>query len=321
MNKSAREKEAVLSVFAELVRPLMRVAFEYGISASEIAGVVRRTFIQSLETKLLDQKRATTDARLAIVAGLTKSDVSALREALRDGAPLGMRAPVSLDQVTNLLTVWHTHTGFSGAYGLAMELDLEPTAGSPRRSFKELVDAACPRADAEALLDELVASGSVEVIDSLTVRCLSRAYLPHESDVKRIEWMGRVLANVADAFVHNLLRAPDQTAYLERAVVSDEPLSEAGREKFLAIAGERGQELLTELDTFLTRLAGTERSESGKKYGVGVYFFEDRSTGGTGSMQAERRVPRETSEDRVTRASAPPMEEIDVLAGLVQKKK
>ena len=157
MNKSAREKEAVLSVFAELVRPLMRVAFEYGISASEIAGVVRRTYIQALEARLLDQKRSTTDARLAVVAGLAKSDVTALREALRAGAPHSLRTPVSLDQVTNLLTVWHTHTGFSGAYGLAMELDLVPTPGSPRRSFRELVDAACPGADGEALLDELVA--------------------------------------------------------------------------------------------------------------------------------------------------------------------
>ena len=81
MNKSAREKEAVLSVFAELVRPLMRVAFEYGISAGEIAGVVRRTYIPALEARLLDQKRSTTDARLAVVAGLAKSDVTALREA------------------------------------------------------------------------------------------------------------------------------------------------------------------------------------------------------------------------------------------------
>src|SRR5256714_14360322 len=105
MNKSSREKEAVLSVFAELVRPLMRVAFEYGISASEIAGVVRRTYIQSLEARLSDQKRATTDARLAVVAGLAKSDVTALREALRAGAPHSLRASVSLDQVTNLLTV------------------------------------------------------------------------------------------------------------------------------------------------------------------------------------------------------------------------
>ena len=314
MNKSTREKEAVLSVFAELVRPLMRVAFEYGISASEIAGVVRRTFIQALESRLLEQKRATTDARLALVAGLTKSDVTALRQALRSGAPHSMRAPVSLDQVTNLLTVWHTHTGFSGAYGLAMELDLVPTHGSPRRSFQDLVDLACPGVDPEALLDELVASGSVEIIESVTVRCLSRAYLPKEADVKRIEWMGRILSNVATSFVHNLLRTTQEPAYMERAVVSDEPLSEVGRDKFLAIAGERGQELLTELDTFLTRLAASERSDTGKKYGVGVYFFEDRSTERPPDIQHKPYIQK-------TARRGSPVEEIDVLAGLVPNKK
>jgi Family of unknown function (DUF6502) len=314
MNKSAREKEAVLSVFAELVRPLMRVAFEYGISASEIAGVVRRTFIQALESRLLEQKRATTDARLALVAGLTKSDVTALRQALRSGAPHSMRAPVSLDQVTNLLTVWHTHTGFSGAYGLAMELDLVPTHGSPRRSFQDLVDLACPGVDPEALLDELVASGSVEIIDSVTVRCLSRAYLPKEADVKRIEWMGRALSNVATSFVHNLLRTTQEPAYLERAVVSDEPLSEVGRDKFLTIAGERGQELLTELDTFLTRLAASERSDTGKKYGIGVYFFEDRSKERPPDIQHQPYIQK-------TARRGSPVEEIDVLAGLAPNKK
>ena len=314
MNKSAREKEAVLSVFAELVRPLMRVAFEYGISAGEIAGVVRRTYIQALEARLLDQKRSTTDARLAVVAGLAKSDVTALREALRAGAPHSLRTPVSLDQVTNLLTVWHTHTGFSGAYGLAMELDLVPTQGSPRRSFRELVDAACPGADGEALLDELVAAGSIEVIDSMTVRCLSRAYVPKGADVKRIERMGRFLAVVAANFVHNLLRVSPEPVYFERTVVSDEPISEAGRDKFLAIAGERGQELLTELDTFLTRLAGSERSETGKKYGVGVYFFEDQSA------DQETEVQPKSHDEKKSSRTPSPVEEIDVLAGLVHKK-
>src|SRR5258705_11345088 len=113
MNKSVGEKEAVLSVFAELVRPLMRVAFEYGISAGEIAGVARRTYIQALEARLSDQKRSTTDARLAVVAGLAKTDVTALSEVLRAGAPHRLRASVSLEQMTNLLTALHTHTGFS----------------------------------------------------------------------------------------------------------------------------------------------------------------------------------------------------------------
>ena len=311
MNKSSREKEAVLSVFASLVRPLMRVAFEYGISASEIAGVVRRTYIQALEARLLEQKRPTTDARLAVVAGLARSDVAALREATRAGAPHSLRGTVSLDQVTNLLTVWHTHSGFSGAYGLALELDLAPTPGSPRRSFRELVAAACPGADAEALLDELVAAGSVEVIDSITVRCLSRAYLPQETDVKRIEWMGRILANVATSFVHNLLDT-QEPAYLERAVVCDEPISEVGRDKFLALAGERGQELLTELDTFLTRLSATDGAASGKRYGVGVYFFEDQLAG---SSQERSREIQGGASGRATSA----VEEIDVLAGLGKK--
>jgi hypothetical protein len=314
MNKSAREKEAVLSVFAALVQPLMRVAFEYGISAGEIAGVVRRTYIQALEARLMEQKRATTDARLAVVAGLAKSDVTALREATRSGAPHSLRGSVSLDQVTNLLTVWHTHSGFSGAYGLALELDLAPTHDSPRRSFRELIKAACPGADEEALLDELVASGSVEVIDSITVRCLSRAYVPKGADVKRIERMGRFLAVVTANFVHNLLRVSPEPIYFERAVVSDELLSDAGRDRFMAVAGERGQELLTELDTFLTRLSASERSDKGKKYGVGVYFFEDQLINGITDIQ-----PRETYDEKSSR-KASPVEEIDVLAGLGHQK-
>ena len=314
MNKSAREKEAVLSVFAALVRPLMRVAFEYGISASEIAAVVRRTYIQALEARFLDQRRAATDARLAVVAGLTKSDVSALREAAHAGAPHSLTRTVKINQITNLLTVWHTHTGFSGAYGLAMELDLVPTVGSPRRSFNELVAVACPGANEEELLDELVAAGSVEVIDSSTVRCLSRAYVQKEADVKRIERMGRFLAAVTGNFVHNLLRVSEEPVYFERAVISDELLSEAGRDKFLALSGERGQALLTELDTFLARLATSEGNASGKRYGLGIYFFESAPTEPVEETQAPE------NDGKPNRERSPKIEEIDVLAGLGRHK-
>jgi len=305
MTKTSREKEAVLSVFAALVQPLMRLAFDYGISAGEIAGVVRRVYIQALEARLCEQKRPTTDARLAVVAGLAKSDVSALREATRMGAPHSLRASVSLDQVANMLTVWHTQPGFSGAYGLALELDLQPTPSSPRRSFRELIETACRGVDEEALLDELVAAGSVEVIDGTTVRCLSRAYLPQGADVKRIERMGRFLASVAASFVHNVMRLSTDPVYFERAVTSDEPLSENGRDKFLAITGERGQELLAELDTFLTRLVASERSEAGKRYGVGIYFYEDQA-GGIADPELQK-APEQSGR--------PAVQEIDVLAG------
>lgn len=308
----ASTKEAVLNVFAALVRPLMRVAFEYGITASEIAGVVRRTYIQSLESRLQEQKRPTTDARLAIVGGLSRSEVTALREALRAGAPHSMRGGASLDQITSLLTVWHTHSNFSGAYGLAMDLDLMPIPDSPRRGFRELVEIACPQADRDALLDELVAAGSVEVIDSSTVRCLSRAYVPRGADVTRIERMGRFLGVVTANFVHNLLRSETEPAYFERTVVSDEALTDRGRDQFLNVAGERGQELLAELDTFLTGIAGSESSPVGKRFGVGIYFFEDDSV----QSPMDRDRANELKSDR-NKPTVP--QEIDVLAAVAKK--
>jgi hypothetical protein len=314
MNKTPREKEAVLNVFARLVRPLMRVAFEFGISAGEIAGVVRRAYIQALEARLQEQKRPTTDARLAAVAGLPKSDVSALRDALRAGAPHSLRAAVSIDQIATLLTTWHTHQSFSGAYGLPTDLDLVPIPGSPRKGFNELVSLACPGIDTEVLLDELVAAGTVEVIDNMTVRCLSRAYVLRGADaeITRIERAGRFLGVVSENFAHNLLRADTEPLYFERTVVSDEFLSHSGRDKFLEVSGQKCQELLAELDTYLTRLVGSERRDTGKKYGVGIYFFEEHGAEGT-----EHRVQRPV-QDSASKAAA--VEEIDVLAAVNRRK-
>ena len=271
-------KEAVLNVFAAMLRPLMRVVFEYGISASELSTAVRREYIQALEARLKDQKRPTTDARIALIAELSKSEVNMVREAVRSGMPHSTRSSANMDQIAGLLTVWHTHTQFSGAYGLAMDLDLYRTSNSPRRSFQELIDAACPGADTEAILDELLAAGSVELIDGTTLRCVSRAYVPSGEDTTRIQRVGRFLEAATTSFVHNLLRDDNDPVYFDRAVVSDIPLSEVGRDQLLALTRVKGQELLAELDTFLARVAATEGSSSGKKYGLGLYFFEDKST-------------------------------------------
>jgi len=312
---SGSEKEALLNVFAALVRPLMRAAFEYGISAGEIASVVRRVYIQSLEARLVEQKRPTTDARLAVVSGLTRSDVAGLREGLRSGAIHGAKAGASPQQIASLLTAWHTHPNFSGAYGLPLDVDVYPLQGSPRHSFQELVDIACPGIDRDALLDELVAARSVEIVDSTTIRCLSRAYVPRGVDITRIERMGRFLAIVTDNFVHNLLRGEDEPAYFERAVVSDEPISTQARDRFLKVGGEKGQELLAELDTFLTGLAAEEgQIEQGMKYGVGIYFFEDKFGGNSTKFD-------ESNSNQTKSSSIVAPQEIDVLAALGMKSK
>lgn len=310
------DKEAALGAFARLLKPLMRVALAYGISAPDLISVTRRVYIEALEARLREQKRPPTDARLAIVAGLSKSEVAQVREAFRNGALHGTKSSATLDQITNLLTVWHTDSRFSGAYGIAMDLDLVRTAGSPRKSFEELVSEACPGVDQEALLDDLVASCTVEVIDGIAVRCLFRTYVPRSAEITQIDRMGRILSAVAASLVHNLLDT-EGPAFVERTVVSDHPLSERGRNEFLAVARERGQALLAELDTFLTRLSAQEESPTGKRYGLGIYFFEDQASELALPSNridfADSTVPRRSLDSGARSATAVPTE-IDVLA-------
>jgi hypothetical protein len=308
MDKSSAEKEALLNVFAAFVRPLTRIAFDYGITAGEIAGVVRRVYIEALEARLKEQNRPTTDARLAAVSGLPRSDVSALREALREGAPLGSRQ-YNFDQIAVVLSVWNTHKDFLGAYGIPVDLDLEKAEGSARRSFPELVSIASPDVDAETMLEGLLAAKAVEVVDSRTVRCLERAFVPKGSDAAaRIERAGRFLGVVAGNFVHNLLRAEGDPFYFERVVVSDEILTNASRDAFLAISAQKGQELTGELDSFLSHLQPTEPNAAGKKYGVGIYFFEEPATNGPVARSVT------TQQNDIHNEKPAPLEEIDVLA-------
>ncbi len=207
------------------------------------------------------------------------------------------------------MSLWNTHKDFLGAYGIPVDLDIQKSDGSPRRSFPELVSMASPDVDPEMMLEGLLAAKAVEVVDGRTVRCLERAFVPKGTDVTgRIERAGRFLGVVAGNFVHNLLRTGAEPFYFERVVISDEILTDGSRDSFLAVSAQKGQELMGELDSFLSHLPPTEAHASGKKYGVGVYFFEESATNGPVARSVT------TKQDDVSDDKPAPLEEIDVLA-------
>jgi hypothetical protein len=122
------------------------------------------------------------------------------------------------------------------------------------------------------------------------------------------------LAVATGNFVHNLLRSEGEPSYFERTVVSDDLLTERGRDQFLAMAAERGEELTTDLDTFLTGLVPAERATAGKKYGVGIYLFEEKTLGNPEGL-ARTAGADDLLDDRKTNATG----EVDVLNIVRQK--
>jgi hypothetical protein len=274
---SSDEREALLELFTSLLRPLMPVALERGISAREISDSVRRAYVQVLEGRMAGQDRQLSDARLALVAGLTRSEVQLFRDPRRRaGASVG--AVGHFQQIARLLTVWHTHPRFSGAYGLALDLDLDESTDPSRRTFAELVEVAVPESDRDMLLDELVATNSAEIIEQKTLRCKARAAIwsgAKDANVSQIDRAAKCLETAASSFAHNLLTETGGKKYFERMVVSDHALSERSRDEFSAIAQARGDSYVAELDGWIAKHTEPDESGAGRRYGVGVYFFEE----------------------------------------------
>lgn len=307
---SSDERGALLALFTALLRPLMPVALERSISAREISDSVRRAYVQALEHRMAGQDRQLSDARLALVAGLTRSEVQLFRDPRSKTAVPG--SPVShFEQVAMILSTWHTHPRFSGAYGLALDLNLEATPDLTERSFAQLAEIACPGADRDSLLDELIATNSAEIIDQKTLRCSSRAAMWRSSEdvnVKQIDRAAKSLEAAASSFAHNLLQEAGGKRYFDRMVVSDHPLSARGRDEFAAIAQARGDSYVTELDSWITKHTEPDESGEGRRYGVGVYFFEE-------SHSTEQSVgTQDPRSDLSTEGRKGSTKEIDVLA-------
>jgi hypothetical protein len=300
-NSSSDERDALLALFTALLRPLMPVALERGISVREISDSVRRAYVQVLEGRMAGQDRQLSDARLALVAGLTRSEVQVFR-APRRKSTVPDDSASTFQQVAKLLTVWHTHPRFSGAYGLALDLDLGPATGPAQRGFAELIETAVPGADRDILLDELIATNSAEIVGQDTLRCRRRAAVRVSSEDSNsaplIDRAAKCLEAAASSFAHNLLRENIGKTYFERMVVSDHALSERGRKDFSAIAQNRGESYVAELDSWLAKHTEPDESGAGRRYGVGVYFFEEsqspeqsggaRSLGGDYSVEGRR---------------------------------
>jgi hypothetical protein len=307
---SSEQRDALLALFTSLLRPLMPVALERGISAREISDSVRRAYVQVLEGRMAGQDRQLSDARLALVAGLTRSEVQLFRDPRRTSLPPA-GAVTQFEQVAMILSAWHTHPRFSGAYGLALDLDLEATGDPAQRSFAQLVETACPGADRDTLLDELIATNSAEIVDQRMLRCRSRAAVWQGSDdvnVQQIDRAAKCLEAAASSFAHNLLQETGAKRYFERMVVSDHPLSERGRDEFAAVAQVRGDSYVTELDSWITKHTEPDESPSARRYGIGVYFFEEsQSTAQSVGAQGPGR-------DLSTEGRRGSVQEIDVLA-------
>jgi hypothetical protein len=281
------DRQAFQQFFEQLLMPLMPVAIQCGVSALELTTATRAIYIRAVEARLSEGgQQKVTDARLALLTGLPRSEVARARAGVTQASAVD-DLDESLRNIGTVLNLWHTDSAFSGAYGLPLDLDLEPNPERPGRSFAALIEKASPALSAPVTIDDLVAKGVAETVGGTLVRCRARTVLPERRDTGLLPQYGRFLANAAGTVAHNILRRDEADGFFDRLMISDVPLSGQSLRSFHARAMSDSDAMLHQLDTWLSKLPQEATGKFDRRGGVGVFFFSENHVSNAPALQKE----------------------------------
>ena len=272
LGMSETVKKPLLAACRHLLHPLVRILLRHGVSYGEFSDSVRGAYIDIAKNELVPPNRPQTEARIAILTGLTKRDVVRIQNL--DGEN---DDSVGLNRIARVLQGWSQDPQYLGPYGLPLEVPFEGES----MSFENLVRKYADDVPARALLEELVRVNAAVEMDDRYVRLLNRTYLPAPLDPVGLERLGNVVNYFIDTVDFNLQKKRQGEGRFERYALTMEGLSPQAFQQFDSLIREKGQELLEALDDWLgqyeTRGGHKLPGSEAIKTGVGIFHFIEKS--------------------------------------------
>lgn len=264
-------KLTLLAAYKRLMRPLVRLLLRSGISHGEFMEVTKDVFVDVASRDFQMPNRKMTQARIAIVTGLTRKEVSRVLQKHDGSDPL----LTNLGRVTRLLAGWHTDPEFTGPYGLPLELKYD---SGRNRDFIELARRYSADMPPRAMLDELLRIGVVKEDDFGILKVLTRTYLPTVEAPDSLDRMSSAVKHFVETLDYNRVESDPDRRLFERTVVADEGISSEDLPAFTAFIGRKSQLLLEEIDNWLTKLDSSRlrKSDVVVRTGLGIYHYIER---------------------------------------------
>jgi len=265
-----RSKHQILAAaLARILKPLIRILLKSGISYGTFADIAKMQFVDVAQNEFSIQGRKQSVSRVSVITGLTRKEVRRIMglHELEDN-----RNWDRYNRASRVISGWRRDKDFMDKEGKPVLLSV---SGTPN-SFQELVKRYSGDIPYRAVLDELVADGSVERISENKVKLFQRAYLPKTDESMKLHILGVDTAFLVDTIEHNLNRK-DQPPRFQRKVLYDNLPDEALPE-FRRLSAESAQTLLEKLDQWLSRHDRDVNPKTGgggrNTAGVGIYYFE-----------------------------------------------
>jgi hypothetical protein len=261
--------QQLYSTTYKLLLPLTEILLGKGVTFNETAQVLKQAYVFVAEQQLLKSEGKATTSRIAIITGLTRKDVAALRK-----TPLKAESVTpKYNRATRVINGWQEDEEFCTSGGFPAVLPIN----GKEKSFETLVNRYSGDMTAKAMLDELEATDVVALIEKKYVSLQRRAYLSVGDEDEAISILGTDVSLLIKTIGHNMINKKEEVWFQRKVCYDNLPIECLNN--FQEMIGQDSQALLEKSNDWLRqhdRDANPDAQGSGKKRaGVGIYYFEE----------------------------------------------
>ncbi len=251
-----------------IFKPMIGLMLRNGVSFGDVTKLVKQAYIEETEKDLLTSGEKVTTSRIAIITGLTRKDVAALR---KETSPK-VEHSTQHNRAIRVISGWISDATFCNEEGNAKVLDIQGEKGS----FETLVNKYSGDIPYRAMLSELIRTGAVEKIGNNKIELIRSAYLSTEDEDEKYTLLGEDVALLIETIKHNITSDSADLRYQRKVAYDNIPVESL--DEFKALANREKQLLLVKLNAWLAEhdmdKQKTKTSEKPMKVGVGIYYFE-----------------------------------------------
>lgn len=248
--------------------------YRSGISFGEFTQLGKVAYIKEIEKELIKENEKATTSRIAIITGLTRKEVATIRKQDTPKIEPAKRR----GRAVRVITAWMNDAKYRDSTGKPKLLKVSNNSADV--SFQSLVSQYSGDMPYRAMMNELIRTGSVELVDNNKVRLVRAAYIPtNQDDDEKYSILGEDVPLLISAIKHNTINT-DESPYFQRKVCYNN-IPRKHIAEFQALANHENQALLERLNNWLAEHDENDNhfgSNNTVKVGVGVYYFEEKKT-------------------------------------------
>lgn len=263
-------KRSLSTAIYAILKSMMGLMFRSGISFGEFSELAKKAYIKEVEIELLKSGEKTTTSRIAIITGLTRKDVAAIRKE----KPLKVEHSLQHNRAVRVISGWLSDATFCDKKGKTKALKIQGEKGS----FEALVYRYSGDMPYRAMMNELIRTKAVELLEKDKVVLIRAAHIPsnNDNDNEKYALLGEDVPLLISTIKHNIIKKDLEPLYQRKICYDNVPKEHL--ETFKNLANKENQVLLEKLNSWLSAHdMGKKTIKNPMKVGVGVYYFEEAS--------------------------------------------